>query len=137
MSVAAVARPRVAIGQIKAEVAAEWHLKVLDLESDRTDRAVARPRQVAMYLAKELTSLSLPHIGRHLGWRDHTTIIHGIRNIERLIQEDDELAAAVKRLRSRLDPPPPPLPPAPERATEIQFAFLLHGPLFDAAGLAA
>ncbi|HEX8585022.1 MAG TPA: helix-turn-helix domain-containing protein [Allosphingosinicella sp.] len=125
--------PRVSIDAIKAVVAAEWWVRVRDLESDRRDRSVSRPRQVAFYLAKDLTRCSLPHIGRHFGFRDHTTVMHGIRRIGALLQSDDDLAAAVARLRAQLAPEPPPPPEPPH---EAQPAFF-HGPLFDVGRVAA
>lgn len=123
------AQPRVPMDAIKALVAEEWWVRVRDLESDRRDRSTSRPRQVAFYLARELTPLSLPHIGRHFGFRDHTTVMHGIRRIGALVAKDAELAATVARLRACLAPEPvPPVDPP----SEVQFAFL-DGPLFDAA----
>jgi chromosomal replication initiator protein len=70
--------------------------------SARRDRGVARPRQVAMYLARELTPMSLPCIGRLFGKRDHTTVIHAIKTVERLIATDTEFAADVAVLREEL-----------------------------------
>jgi chromosomal replication initiator protein len=63
---------------------------------------VARPRQVAMYLAKQLTSRSLPEIGRKFGGRDHTTVIHAVKKIEELIELDSALAEDVELLRRML-----------------------------------
>jgi len=64
---------------------------------------VARPRQVAMYLAKQLTPRSLPEIGRRFGGRDHTTVIHAVRRIEKLRQTDAELDADVRLLIRQLE----------------------------------
>ena len=66
-------------------------------------RQVARPRQVAMYLAKTLTSRSLPDIGRRFGGRDHTTVIHAVRKIEELRQTDSQIAEDVELLRRMLE----------------------------------
>ena len=66
--------------------------------SARRAREVARPRQIAMYLAKQLTPRSLPEIGRRFGGRDHTTVIHAVRQIERLRGEDSEIDNDVRAL---------------------------------------
>ena len=66
-------------------------------------REVARPRQVAMYLSKQLTPRSLPEIGRRFGGRDHTTIMHGIRKIEELMGSDRQIAEDIDLLRRLLE----------------------------------
>ena len=66
-------------------------------------RAVARPRQVAMYLAKQLTPRSLPEIGRKFGGRDHTTVIHAIKKVEELLAADKAFAEDVEMLRRMLE----------------------------------
>ena len=71
--------------------------------SARRARAVARPRQIAMYLAKRLTPRSLPEIGRRFGGRDHTTVIHAVKQIERLRGEDADLDADVRTLIRQLE----------------------------------
>jgi chromosomal replication initiator protein len=73
-----------------------------EMTSSRRARAVARPRQVAMYLSKQLTSRSLPEIGRKFGGRDHTTVIHAVKKIEELIESDSALAEDVELLRRML-----------------------------------
>ena len=75
---------KVTIDEIIRKVADHYNLRMSDLLSARRARQVARPRQVAMYLAKTLTSRSLPDIGRRFGGRDHTTVIHAVRKIEEL-----------------------------------------------------
>jgi chromosomal replication initiator protein len=72
-----------------------------DLLSPRRARAIVRPRQIGMYLAKKLTSRSLPEIGRRFGNRDHSTVLHAVRKIEELMQGDEKLAREVSLL-SRL-----------------------------------
>ncbi len=72
------------------------------MTSDRRARIVARPRQVAMYLAKQLTTRSLPEIGRKFGGRDHTTVIHAVRKIDELMLTDPALAEDVELLRRML-----------------------------------
>ena len=73
------------------------------MTSSRSARAVARPRQVAMYLAKQLTSRSLPEIGRKFGGRDHTTVMHAVRKIEELRAADRTLAEDIELLRRMLE----------------------------------
>ena len=75
---------RVTIDEIQRRVAEHFNVRQGEMTSDRRARAVARPRQVAMYLAKQLTSRSLPEIGRKFGGRDHTTVMHAVRKIEEL-----------------------------------------------------
>jgi chromosomal replication initiator protein len=73
-----------------------------EMTSSRRARVVARPRQVAMYLAKQLTSRSLPEIGRKFGGRDHTTVMHAVKKIEELAAIDRALAEDVELLRRML-----------------------------------
>ena len=75
---------------------------VAEMFSPRRARNIARPRQVAMFLAKNLTSLSYPEIGRQFGGRDHTTVMHAVRSIEGLINTDDSINEDVQLLRSLL-----------------------------------
>ena len=78
---------RVTIDEIQKRVAEHFNIRLAEMTSARRARAVARPRQVAMYLAKQLTSRSLPEIGRKFGGRDHTTVMHAVRKIEELTLE--------------------------------------------------
>jgi chromosomal replication initiator protein len=94
---------RASIEDIQKAVAARYGLKLADFLSPRRARNVARPRQVAMYLAKALTTHSLPDIGRRFGGRDHTTIIHGVRRIEELMAEDAGFASEVEALRREIE----------------------------------
>ena len=98
----AVALRQVSIEQIQKAVADYYKLKVAEMHSKRRSRAVARPRQVAMALAKELTNHSLPDIGGAFGGRDHTTVLHACRQIVRLRQEDDELERDYQMLLQQL-----------------------------------
>jgi len=75
------------------------------LSSSRRAQAVVRPRHVAMYLAKQLTSRSLPEIGRKFGKRDHTTVMYAIRRIEELRPKDPALDEDVEQLRRSLEDP--------------------------------
>ncbi|MBU1827034.1 MAG: chromosomal replication initiator protein DnaA, partial [Alphaproteobacteria bacterium] len=74
-----------------------------DMIGPKRVRSIARPRQVAMYLAKQLTSRSLPEIGRRFGGRDHTTVMHGVRRIEELKGTDSQIADDVEMLRRALE----------------------------------
>jgi len=93
---------RVTIDEIQKRVAEHYNIRLADMHSARRARAVARPRQVAMYLSKQLTSRSLPEIGRKFGGRDHTTVIHAVKKIEELIESDSALAEDVELLRRML-----------------------------------
>ncbi len=93
---------RITIEEIQKAVVAHYNLKFADMQSKRRSRVVARPRQVAMYLAKQLTPRSLPEIGRRFGGRDHTTVMHAVRKVEELMGEDETIARDVDLLRRRL-----------------------------------
>lgn len=82
---------RVTVDEIQRQVADYFNIKLADLLSSRRSRQVARPRQVAMYLCKHLTSKSLPSIGRKFGGRDHTTVMHAVKRIDELRQTDSVL----------------------------------------------
>ncbi|MDZ7922800.1 MAG: chromosomal replication initiator protein DnaA [Marinagarivorans sp.] len=88
----------VSIDNIQRVVAEYYKIKVSDLHSKRRSRSVARPRQVAMYLAKDLTNHSLPEIGENFGGRDHTTVLHACRKIKELLEQDADIAEDVKNL---------------------------------------
>ncbi len=79
---------RPAVKAIINKVAQHFKISVHDILSERRDRAVVRPRQVAMYLAKTMTLRSLPDIGRQIGGRDHTTVLHGTRVVARLMHRE-------------------------------------------------
>jgi len=93
---------RVTIEEIQRAVVDHYQLKMSDMSSTRRARAVARPRQVAMYLAKQLTPRSLPEIGKKFGGRDHTTVMHAVKQIEKLSEADRTIADDVAALRRRL-----------------------------------
>ena len=93
---------RTTIDEIQKKVAEYFNISVKEMQSSRRARTVARPRQVAMYLAKQLTSRSLPEIGRKFD-RDHTTVMHAVRKVEELILEDSSLAENVDSLRRALE----------------------------------
>tara|TARA_B100000315_G_scaffold195799_1_gene186755 strand:- start:78 stop:890 length:813 start_codon:yes stop_codon:yes gene_type:complete len=94
---------RVTIEEIQKKVAQHFNIRLADMHSARRARNVARPRQVAMYLAKQLTTRSLPEIGRKFGGRDHTTVMHAVRRIEELRQTDAGLAEDIDLLRRMLE----------------------------------
>jgi len=81
---------RITIDEIQNKVSNYYNINVDDLTSSRRLRSFARPRQVAMYLAKKLTSRSLPEIGRKFGGRDHTTVIHAVKKIDQLKSENEK-----------------------------------------------
>ena len=92
---------RVTIDEIQKRVAEHYNIRLADMHSAR--RAVARPRQVAMYLCKQLTPRSLPEIGRKFGGRDHTTVMHAVRKIEELRASDRAIAEDIELLRRMLE----------------------------------
>ena len=94
---------RVTIEEIQKQVATHFNIRISDMHSARRARSVARPRQVAMYLAKQLTSRSLPEIGRKFGGRDHTTVMHAVKKVEELRECDSSFAEDVELLRSMLE----------------------------------
>jgi chromosomal replication initiator protein len=94
---------RITIEEIQKKVAAHYSIKLNDMVSHRRAREVARPRQVAMYLAKQLTSRSLPEIGKRFGDRDHTTVLHAVRRIEELRATDATFAEDLDLLRRMLE----------------------------------
>ena len=93
---------RITIDEIQKKVAEHYNVRIADMHSARRSRAVARPRQVAMYLAKQLTPRSLPEIGRKFGGRDHTTVIHAVKKIEELSAYDATFREDVDLLRRLL-----------------------------------
>ena len=93
---------RVTVEEIQRKVAEHFNIRLSDLLGPKRTRTIARPRQIAMYLAKELTSRSLPEIGRRFGGRDHTTILHGVRKVEEMRASDSQLAEDLDLLRRLL-----------------------------------
>ena len=94
---------RVTIEEIQKKVAEHYSIRLTDMSSARRARSVARPRQVAMYLAKQLTSRSLPEIGRKFGNRDHTTVMHAVSRVSELMERDGTFAEDVELLRRLLE----------------------------------
>jgi len=93
---------RITIDEIQKATAEHYAMKQVDLISERRNRAIARPRQAAMWLAKQLTTRSLPDIGRRFGGRDHTTVLHAVRRIEELKAGDPQLARDLEVLTRKL-----------------------------------
>lgn len=93
---------RVKIEEIQKLVASRYNVSRSDILSERRTAAVVRPRQIAMYLSKVLTLRSLPEIGRRFGGRDHTTVLHAVRKIEKAIGDDTSLCDEVELLKRML-----------------------------------
>ncbi len=94
---------RITIDDIQRKVADYYNIRLSDLLSARRSRTIARPRQVAMYLSKILTTRSLPEIGRKFGGRDHTTVIHAVKRIESLQDSDNAIQEEVELLSRALE----------------------------------
>jgi chromosomal replication initiator protein len=94
---------RISIDEIQTRVSDHYRIRKAEMTSARRAREVARPRQVAMYLSKQLTPRSLPEIGRRFGGRDHTTVIHAVRQIEKLRAMDPELDSDIRLLTRQLE----------------------------------
>ena len=94
---------KVTIDEIIRKVTDHYGVNLTDMLSARRTRSIARPRQVAMYLSKKLTSKSLPEIGRRFGKRDHTTVIHAVKKIEELQSIDNQIAKDIEVLRRMLE----------------------------------
>ena len=93
---------QISVDVIQKRVAAHYAVRVSEMFSARRARNIARPRQIAMYLAKNLTSLSYPEIGRQFGGRDHTTVMHAVKTIENLMKSDAQLSEDVELIKSIL-----------------------------------
>lgn len=95
-------RRRVSIDLIIRTVAEHSYITVHDLMSNRRTHNIVMPRQVVMFLAKDMTLFSLPSIGRLMGGRDHTTILHAVRKVERIMRVDHQFAENVERLKAEI-----------------------------------
>ena len=93
----------VTIEEIQKRVAEHYNIRLGEMYSARRSRSIARPRQVAMYLAKQLTARSLPEIGRKFGGRDHTTVMHAVRRVDELCVLDSAFLEDVELLRRMLE----------------------------------
>lgn len=94
---------KVTVEEIQRKVSEHYNIRLSDIIGPRRVRVIARPRQVAMYLAKQMTTRSLPEIGRRFGGRDHTTIMHGVKRIEELKDQDEQIAEDIELLRRALE----------------------------------
>ena len=94
---------KITVEEIQRKVSEYYNIRMSDIIGPKRLRSYARPRQVAMYLCKMLTSRSLPEIGRRFGGRDHTTVMHGVRRIEELKSTDGQIAEDVEMLRRALE----------------------------------
>ena len=92
----------VTVDKIQNVVSNYFNIGLSDMLSQRRSRPLARPRQIAMYLAKKLTTRSLPEIGRRFANRDHTTVIHAVKTITRLSEQDDEMKKNIIKIKSLL-----------------------------------
>jgi hypothetical protein len=94
---------KMTIARIQKGVAKAYSVTVLDLQSVRRTHDVVMPRQIAMWIAKALTPLSLPEIGRRFGNRDHTTALHAVRKIEAMMRKDSKFASTVNALKNTIE----------------------------------
>ncbi len=94
---------KVTIEEIQRKVAEHYNIRLADLIGPKRSRPIARPRQIAMYLSKQMTTRSLPDIGRRFGGRDHTTIMHGVKVIDQMRVSDHQIAEDLKLLRRLLE----------------------------------
>jgi chromosomal replication initiator protein len=92
----------VTVDKIQNVVSNYFNIALSDMLSQRRSRPLARPRQIAMYLAKKMTTRSLPEIGRRFANRDHTTVIHAVKTITRLVEQDDEMKKNVNQIKALL-----------------------------------
>jgi chromosomal replication initiator protein len=92
----------VSMEDIQEAVSSRFHVKIADLKSRRRSKTLVHPRQIAMYLCRELTDASYPEIGRHFGGKDHTTIIHACRQITKVKEGDVTLNATLESLREEI-----------------------------------
>ncbi len=94
---------KISVEEIQRRVAEHYNIRLSDMIGPKRVRTFARPRQVAMFLCKQLTSRSLPEIGRRFGGRDHTTVMHGVKRIEELRSSDGQIAEDLELLRRALE----------------------------------
>ena len=94
--------PEISVEQIQQTVVERFGMSMQELTGDRRSQQIVYPRQVAMYLCRELTDSSLPKIGKQFGGRDHTTVIHATSKIAKLIREDRNVYELVQELTARI-----------------------------------
>ena len=94
---------KITVEEIQRKVSEHYNIRLSDMIGPKRLRTYARPRQIAMFLSKQLTSRSLPEIGRRFGGRDHTTVMHGVRRIDELRTQDGQIAEDLEMLRRALE----------------------------------
>ena len=94
---------KITVEEIQRKVSEHYNIRLSDMIGPKRLRTYARPRQIAMFLSKQLTSRSLPEIGRRFGGRDHTTVMHGVKRIEELRAQDGQIAEDLEMLRRALE----------------------------------
>ena len=94
---------KVTVDEITRKVADHYSVRISDILSHRRARSIVRPRQIAMYFSKNLTTRSLPEIGRYFGGRDHTTVLHAVRKVSELERDDVQFAEDLEILRRMLE----------------------------------
>ena len=92
----------VTIENIQKTVCDYFKINIREMLSQRRSRYLVRPRQIAMYLTKNLTSKSLPDIGNEFSGRDHTTVIHSVKTIDKLKANDEEISKAIDKLKNKI-----------------------------------
>src|SRR6185436_17480588 len=92
----------ISMDEIESVVASKFHVKVSDIRSKRRSKTLVYPRQIAMYLCRELTDSSFPEIGRHFGGKDHTTIMHACKQINKAKEADSTLKATLESLKEQI-----------------------------------
>jgi hypothetical protein len=93
---------RITVHQIMRAVGATFNVRIPDLLAHDRREYIVLPRQVVMYVARQLTKYSLPEIGRYLGGRDHTTVLYGLRKVTRLVADDPILAAKIDEIKDAI-----------------------------------
>jgi chromosomal replication initiator protein len=94
---------KITVEEIQRKVSEHYNIRLSDMIGPKRLRTYARPRQIAMFLSKQMTSRSLPEIGRRFGGRDHTTVMHGVKRIEELRAQDGQIAEDLEMLRRALE----------------------------------
>jgi chromosomal replication initiator protein len=92
----------IALDDIQEAVSGRFHVKIADLKSRRRSKMLVQPRQIAMYLCRELTDASFPEIGRHFGGKDHTTIMHACKQVAKGLETDATLRATLEALKEQI-----------------------------------
>ncbi|MCH6558030.1 MAG: chromosomal replication initiator protein DnaA, partial [Nitrospirae bacterium] len=92
----------IALDDIEEVVATRFHVKVSEMKSRRRSKTLVYPRQIAMYLCRQLTDASFPEIGRHFGGKDHTTIIHACKKIGKKREANDSVRATLESLKEQI-----------------------------------